>query len=244
MDSGMLQKNTPVPLYYQLKQHLLARMKAGELKAGDRLPTENELCRQLEISRPTVRQALGELVQEGYLVRRKGKGTFVCPAPVTGRFFQRLQSFHEEMEQKGLHPATRVLRCEKLDSRYEIAAELGLPAGDALLHIKRLRLADGRPLVVVDTYLPYTAFGWLMQENLERESLYDLLEGKGTRVDRVTRIMEAVNVSAEDARLLQMGKDKAVCLVKSLASAGGVPVEYSIARYRGDQNKFAVELLR
>lgn len=244
MDRDTLQKNIPVPLYYQLKQNLLAQMQAGALPPGEMLPPENEMCRQLGVSRPTVRQALGELVQEGYLVRRKGKGTFVCPPPVTGRFFQRLQSFNAEMTQKGLCPSTQVLRCEKLTGRAEIAVNLGLPPGEALLHIKRLRLADCQPLVVVDTCLPYGPFRWLMHENLTHDSLYDLLEAKGTRVDRVTRQIEAISAAPEDARLLQTEPGKAVCLVKSLASVGSTPVEYSVARYRGDRNKFTVELFR
>ena len=107
-----LHKDIPVPLYYQLKLQILADIREGRLKVGDMIQPECDLCRQLGVSRPTVRQAMSELVAEGHLTRRKGKGTFVAlPAtrPVDARFFQGLQSFHDEMIQKGLVPSTEVL---------------------------------------------------------------------------------------------------------------------------------------
>lgn len=108
------------------------------------------------------------------------------------RFFQGLQSFNEEMLQKGLAPSTRVLALEMVSNREDIAATLRLAEDKRLIHLSRLRSADGQPLVVVDTWLPYARFRGLMEEDFEVKSLYALLEQKyNLRVDRATRQFEA-----------------------------------------------------
>ena len=243
-----LHKDIPVPLYYQLKLQMLADIKEGRLNVGDMLLPECELCEKLGVSRPTVRQAMGELVAEGHLTRCKGKGTFVSAppsAPVDARFFQRLQSFNDEMLQKGLCPSTQVLALGQVDRRRDIAQALRLTEDTRLLYLKRLRCADDKPLVIVETWLPYGPFSGLMGEDFEHKSLYSLLESKyDVRVDRVNRKIEATGVSPEDAKLLDMETGRAVCRVCTTAFAADMPVEYSVARYRGDRNQFSVELYR
>lgn len=99
-----IDKQAPIPLYYQLKQQILRHISEGTLQFGDLLPSEAEICEKLKISRPTVRQAMGDLTAEGYLTRQKGKGTFVARPKIQGGFFQKLQSFEEEMRQRGSCP--------------------------------------------------------------------------------------------------------------------------------------------
>ncbi|MGN1251084.1 MAG: GntR family transcriptional regulator [Candidatus Spyradocola sp.] len=243
-----LHRDVPVPMYYQLKLQLQSDIREGRLRPGDMLPPECELCEQLGVSRPTVRQAMSELVAEGLLTRRKGKGTFVAaPAerPVDARFFQRLQSYNEEMLQKGLTPSTRVLCAEVVRDRADIARELELPEDAALIHLTRLRAADGQPLVVVDTWLPHARFAGLENADFTHDSLYDLMNARyGVRVDRARRQFEAADASLDDALLLDMEAGRAVCRVRTLAYCGQEPVEYSLARYRGDRNSFTVELYR
>lgn len=243
-----LHKDIPVPLYYQLKLQLLADLKEGKLRVGDMLPPECELCKRLGVSRPTVRQAMSELVSEGHLTRCKGKGTFVAaPAvrPVDARFFQGLQNFNEEMLQKGLAPSTKVLGLEVVDDRSDIADALRLEGDRRLIYLNRLRSANGQPLVVVETWLPWAPFRALMEEDFAQKSLYALLDQKyGVCVDRATRRFEAAGVTPEDARLLGMEAGRAVCRVQTLAYSRETPVEFSLARYRGDRNVFTVELYR
>ena len=111
--------------------------------------------------------------------------------------------------------------------------------------IRRLRSANDLPLVVVETWLSYARFEGLEQEDFIHNSLYALMEEKyGVRVDRCTRQFEASGVSPDDARLLEMEASRAVCRVHTLAFCKDEPVEYSVARYRGDRNVFTVELFR
>ena len=246
MEEFKLDRNTPVPLYYQLKQYLIGQIRSGKLKVGDMLPTEFELCEKFGVSRPTVRQAMGDLVAEGYLTRRKGIGTFVSRPKIEGGFFQKLQSFDEEMRQKGLVPSTKVLRLNPMEGVPSICEKLQIQPDDKLIFLERLRFANGEPIVWVETYLPYARFPRLLSVDFERQSLYKELEHSYLcPVERVVREIEAVNASAQEADLLRIPKNAALCFVKTIAyDYNGIPVEYSRAHYRGDRNRFSVELHR
>ena len=242
-----LDKAIPVPLYYQLKKQLLTLIEQGALKEGDKLPPENELCEQLGVSRPTVRQAFGELASEGYLHRFKGTGTFVAAPKISARFFSKLESFDREMRQKGKVPHTQVLTLEKTSAFPKANEALGLQLDTPLVHLSRLRFADEVPLVLVDTYLSHVHYSPLLDVDFNHTSLYDALEQRcGTRVHHVVREIEAVNARRKEANLLQISQNKALVLVRTLAYAPEKPnpVEYSIARYRGDLNTFSVEIYR
>jgi GntR family transcriptional regulator len=243
-----LDKNVPIPLYYQLKKQVLAMIEGGALKEGDILPPENELCDALNVSRPTIRQAFSELVAEGYLSRYKGKGTFVSKPKVEARFLSKLETFNDEMISKGLTPHTQVLSFEKLTGPHDDANEkLGLPPDAPLIFLSRLRSADDVPLVYVDTFLPYAPYAKLMDVDFEKNSLYESLEKLcHVRINRVRREIEAVNARPKEAELLRIAKNKALNLVKTVAYSDDtpLPVEFSIARYRGDLNKFSVDVFR
>ena len=241
-----IDKQAPIPLYYQLKQQILRHISEGTLQFGDLLPSEAEICEKLKISRPTVRQAMGDLTAEGYLTRQKGKGTFVARPKIQGGFFQKLQSFEEEMRQRGLVPSTRVLRLALIDGDSRSCDALGIPEGDRVILLERLRFANGEPIVWVETYLPYQRFPRLLAVDFERQSLYRELEHTYlVPVERVVREIEAVNATAREAELLEIQKNAALCFVKTIAyDYDGVPVEYSRAHYSGDRNRFSVELRR
>ena len=241
-----LDKEAQTPLYYQIKQQILHHISTGALGLGDLLPPEAEICEKLQISRPTVRQAMGDLVAEGYLTRRKGIGTFVSRPKIEGGFFQKLQSFDEEMRQKGLAPSTKVLRLNPMEGVPSICEKLQIQPDNKLIFLERLRFANGEPIVWVETYLPYARFPRLLSVDFERQSLYKELEHSYLcPVERVVREIEAVNASAQEADLLQIPKNAALCFVKTIAyDYNGIPVEYSRAHYRGDRNRFSVELHR
>lgn len=241
-----LDKETPIPLYFQVKNMIKKRIENGSLTEGDAIPSEMEFCEYLGISRATVRQAITELVAEGYLYRKRAKGTYVAAPKISARFFSRLESFHTEMEEKGMKPSTKVLSVSKIEGGSDICSRLGLDEQTPLIYLERLRYADGEPIVYVETYLPYDGMEQLLEQDFENQSLYQLLEDMyGRRVTRATRKIEAVMANSKEAVLLQMPDKGPVCLVRTTAyTASGLPVEYSNARYRGDRNEFMVELIR
>lgn len=242
-----LDKNIPIPLYYQLKKQVLLMIKESKLQEGDMLPPENELCALLDVSRPTIRQAFNELVLEGYLHRYKGKGTFISKPKVEERFFSKLESFNDEMRAKNMTPYTLVLSLEKIKGPHEANERLGLSLDAPLIYLGRVRSADNIPLVYVETYLPYEQYPQLMNIDFNEKSLYDSLEELcHVRVNRVRREIEAVNARRMEAELLKIAVNNAISLVKTVAYSedSPLPVEFSVARYRGDLNKFSVDIYR
>ena len=247
IDSINLDKNIPIPLYYQLKKQILAFIENARIKEGEMLPPENDICKTLNVSRPTVRQAFIELANEGYLSRYKGKGTYVSAPKVNDRFFSKIESFHDEMVEKGYNPHTLVLKHEKVAGPHEAKVRLAVPLDSPLIYLSRVRSIDKTPLVFVETYLPYDEYKDLMNVDFTVNSLYDSLEKLyKKRVNRVKREFIAANARNNDAKLLHIARNKAICLVKTVAYSisSPNPVEFSIARYRGDLNKFSVELSR
>ena len=241
-----LNKDVPVPLYYQFKQFLLERIRSGALAESECLPTEMTFVNTLGISRSTVRQAMDDLVNEGYLTREKGRGTFVCRPKIEEGFFQKLDSFNEEMTRKGMQPGTQVLGSGKVFGRPEINGRLNLSEESPLFHLSRLRLANGEPVVYLETWLPLGVLPGVDLVDFQRQSLYQVLERQyGCRVERAVRKIEAVAAKPAEAKLLGIKSGEPVCLVRSTAFLGdGTPIEYSVARYRGDRNQFTVELIR
>lgn len=241
-----LDKSIPTPLYFQLKQQLLKKINDHELKVDDQIPHEIDMVDELEISRSTVRQAISELVSEGYLYRVRAKGTFVSTPKVDENFFQQLDSFNNEMIKKGMKPSTKILKFHKEEGRENINSKLSIDPSEELIHLSRLRFANDQPVVIVDTYLPYEKFKDLLTEDLSEQSLYSLIEEKyDTKIVRAKREIEAVIAKANEKKLLNIKSNAAVCLVKTTAYAeNDIPVEYSIARYTGDRNRFIVELKR
>lgn len=244
-DSIKLDKNVPIPLYYQLKKQFLDLIQNAGLGEGELLPPENELCEILKVSRPTIRQAFSELVNEGYLTRHKGRGTFVAIPKVEDRFFSKLETFHDEMIEKGFNPITQVIALEKISGPREANERLLLHLDAPLIYLSRVRSVDTVPLVYLETFLPYDAFNKLMLVDFKTNSLYDSLEKLyQLPVNRVRREFMALNARRREAELLQIVRNKAISLVKTVGFSGETPVEFSIARYRGDINQFSVELFR
>ena len=132
----MIDKNSPIPVYYQLKNDLIKKIASGVWKAGECIASERELCEIYEVSRMTIRQAIGELVQEGILVRKKGKGTFVCEQKVNQKD---MMSFTEIIKQSGRKLKTNVVYFEIIDTPDDMQDIFVL---DKLYKITRQRIVD------------------------------------------------------------------------------------------------------
>lgn len=237
-----LNKDIPIPLYYQLKEILLEGVK--QASAGDSFPTELELCTQFEISRPTVRQAINELVIEGYLTRLKGKGTFISESKITQDFLVALESFADEMQRKGLVPTTRILELEMARADEKIGEALNVPIGQQVIKIRRLRFANETPIVLVVTFLPYEKFTDLLSRDLQNDSLYQIIEQEyGYKIDRSIRMLEARVAGEDEAELLKMKKGDPIQYIETTTYLlDGTPIEFSLSEYRGDRNTFTFEL--
>lgn len=237
-----IDKSVPVPLYFQLKELLLAEIKNGSYPVDSVIPTEKEISEFFAISRTTVRQAITELVQEGHLYRVKSKGTFVKQPKINQDFIQRLESFDEQILRSGMQPSTRLLDFQLMEAPPEVAERLQLKEEKRVFYIYRMRFANELPIVTLRTYVPYQVCPELGLYDFEKESLYGVLSRRPeTRVHHVTRLVEAVEADAEDESYLHIRKGKPIQHFTSIGcTEQGTPVEYSLARYRGDRSSFQV----
>lgn len=238
-----IDKNTPVPIYHQLQESIKSLIQAGKLQADERIPSENEFSRQLDISPMTVRQALNGLVQEGYIYRKRGLGTFVAPRPVK-HSLDRLVSFTEEVHAHGFEPSGKILFFGNVPAEDEIAEGLGIAPGTSVLRIKRLRFANQSPVSLHDAYLrgnpPIT------QEELEAVgSLYRLLEQKNFHIAGGLDEIGAIAANDEMSKYLHVEKGAPMLQLRRITEdRNGLPVEYVIATYRADFYHYTIRLRR
>ena len=163
---GAITKDSPIPLYFQLKELLRQEIESGRWQPGQQIPSETEMCEAFGISRTVVRQALRELEYHGLLYREQGKGTFVAEPKISESLVQDLSGFYEDMVAKGLTPVTRVLRQEIQPANKKVARYLHIQPGDEIVFIERVRSVGGEPIVLVTTYLPYHVCPDLVDEDL------------------------------------------------------------------------------
>ena len=240
--SSGLKRDTPVPYYYQLKQMIKNDIESGALKHGDQIPTEHELSAALGISRPTIRQCMSELVNEGYLVRVKGKGTFVTGRKIEANYIQRHQSFHTMVRESGLTPSTKVLSFKLIPGIPEYNEKLQIPITDELFYLHRLCLANDEPMLLIESYMPAKRFPGLLEVDFSDNEFYATLRSKyGLKPLMLIREIESRNARPEEARLLSIPRNKAISYVTNVAlDEDNVPFEYSVSRYRSDRHKFTV----
>ena len=232
----------PVQLHHQVYTHLKSSLDSGELKVGYRLPPERELAERYGCSVITIRRALDELAREQRIQRTRGRGTFVLPARMD-RDFAGTMSFAEEMRLRGMAPETRLVAAWGEAAGETAATALELPLGGPIFTITRLRLADGVPLLLEEASLPAERFAGLLEQDLESQSLYDILATRyGARVVRAREALEPVLLRAREARLLQVPAGRPALLVEGTAFiANGTPVEFSRSHVRGDRTRYFVE---
>ncbi|WP_100487886.1 GntR family transcriptional regulator [Sporolactobacillus pectinivorans] len=239
----MIDRQSPIPVYFQIEQYIENLIETEDLKVGDRIPSEKEFTEQFHVSRMTVRQAVMDLVVQGILVRLKGKGTFVSgqkkiEKPLTG-----LTGFTQEMVSRGLKPDSRLLGFNRLHPSEKIAAKLKLAEGQEIFEVKRTRIADGYPMAIETTFIPSVLVPELTAEKAN-QSLYDYIEKVGGfAIDHAEQTLEASIVTIEEAKFLEVPKGSPVLLIERLSFLkGGIPFEFTKSLYRADRYKFIVRL--
>lgn len=238
-------RNSPVPRYYQLKEILRERIRSGEWKSGDLIPSERELSETYGISRMTARQAITDLVNEGVFYREQGKGTFVTKRKITQQLM-RLTGFTEDISARGQHPGTKVLSAQMLPADETTAEKLRVNVGQLIFRLQRLRLADGEPLAVELSQLSFKGCEKLLEEDLEQNSLYRLLESKyGLPLMEAEQELEAGLAGNEESQLLKIPVSSSVLYIRRTTYTDrNQPIEYAKSVYCGNKYTFYTRLKR
>ena len=177
MNTNNLDNNTATPLYLQLKNKLQEDIENGRLAPGSKIPTEFELGEQYGVSRVTVRKALKELSDQGYLERKSGKGTFVAEKKLQRSLSSGVLSFSEMCRSMGLTPGAQTIKIALEDPTEKDTERMHLTPDEKIMVVERIRTADGKPVVLELNKFP-ESFSFLFGEDLNNSSLYEILNEK------------------------------------------------------------------
>lgn len=235
----------PSPLYSTLSLALMDFIKTKG-KAHEKMLSEREITKAYNVSRTTVRTALKELETLGFIYKRHGKGTFISNQWKERQNLLEGYSFTEQMKELGKVPTTKITSLDCYEADEFIAPLVGIEAGDKLFRLKRIRYADGIPLMKETTFLPYDVFKGLTKTLLEGHSLYDVFASKfNQQIHYADEEFSASILSAEEAEALDVDPHGA-CLRfrRTTLNHENRIIEYTISVARSDQFFYKVRHYR
>jgi GntR family transcriptional regulator len=240
----IVSKINPLPLYYQLKEILQEMIENEELKPGDMIPAERELCELQGVSRMTVNKAIMYLVNEGIIYREQGKGTFVS-SPKEKQQISKLKGFTEEMEDKGFKSQTKILSFKLKPATKQIKKILEIEDSQInLIEVKRLRFSNDEPLAIETVWLPQHLFNDMTKDMIEGKSLYSIFrEQYGINPIKAKQTIEPIILSEYECKLLNQNPNSIALMFKRTTySNDGTPIEYTNSIYRSDRYKYEIIL--
>lgn len=228
--------------YQQIANYFAKGITDKAYAAGEKLPTEAEICKMFQVSRITVRHAMDELVQRGAVYRKQGKGSFVSHHRADMQL-NHLIGFSEEMRQLGMTASTKVINSGIIEPSEDVRLALKLESGQQIQYFKRLRLANGLPMAIERAHLPFYRFFDLDTQDLTK-SLYRLAKEKYNCHPHLgQQQISATLPTADDAELLQIDVQTPVLhIIRTTLESYGEPFEYVLSTYRGDMYSFNVSL--
>lgn len=249
LNPKVIDSESIVPLYKQLFHYLNSAIESNQLKPGDRIPSENELAKEFNISRVTIRRALQELSHQEKIVSVPGKGSFVLKPkiePLTA-----LTSFSENMRAQGYEPSYRDTVVTFISPTKQIQSHLKVSEKERVLHIHRLMLADGIPMAIQNVYLAERVYrrnpSLFIPEILNQISLYKIFELElGLSLFRADEWVDASKATQEEADLLHIKKDDLVLVIDRVtySTTEPDPIEFVHQLYNDSRYRYKVELFR
>lgn len=208
-----MNKNSMVPLYQQLSDKIKEQIIEGQLKPGDRLPTEAEFSQKFDVSRITVRKAIELLVEDEYVIRKQGIGTFVAEKKLNRVMKNQTVSFTEMSQMSGRIPSAELISVEWIMPDTSIARHLHMEQEEKVIKLVRLRKNDGESVMIEENYYP-KKYDFLLQENL-LGSTYEVFRSHGLFPTHFVNTVEICYADAEEARYLEIGENEVLLLQKA-----------------------------
>ncbi|MFZ2540102.1 MAG: GntR family transcriptional regulator [Oscillospiraceae bacterium] len=236
-------------LYLKIEEYIKNLIENGALNEGDCIPIETDLSIQFNVSRPTVRQAMSNLVNKGYITRVKGRGSFVSKPKITQEYTKYIESYNVEMQKKGLVPKTIVIEFKVIKADAWVADKLKIAQKEKVIYLKRLRYAlgafDEKPVLLTSVYIPFKTIPNLMDYDFESFSLYEALELNHQLPQKVVRELNASIAPKEISALLEIGENSPVQFITSTGFlSNGEIIEYSESYYPSARNRFVIEIIK
>ncbi len=233
--------------YLKVYRYIFDQIQDGSLKEGDPIPKEMDLSALFKISRPTVRQAMNKLVNDGYLKRTKGRGSFVTKPKVLQEYTRFIESYNHEMEKKGLLPDTKVLEMSLTFPNENVQKQLAINEDERIVKLKRLRFIkegeESKPIILTTVFFPYSILPNAFQYDFEKLSFYDVLNESGIKIQKVMRILEIKFLSENNSKLFGLSENLPCHFISSVGyDSENRPIEYSENFYPADRNKFIIEI--
>ena len=226
-------RSSPLPLWAQVVDDLRRRLRNGEF--DDHFPTDGELTRAYGVSRQTVREAVRHLTADGLVVRQRGRGSALT-RPALEQPLTALYSLASTVRAQGIEERSQVLAADRRRPPVEVAARLGLPPGDDVVFVERLRLAGGEPIAWDQSWLPVNPAAGLLELDLSSGGLYELLAAHcSLRITGGWERIRPVLPDARERRLLRLPARAAAFSIERLAVAADAPVEWRNSLIRGDR---------
>jgi GntR family transcriptional regulator len=237
-----IQREYSKKLYIQLVEILKKKITSEEWPVGSQIPTEDELCKTYDVSRSTVRTAILELVRLGFLKRQQGRGTFVS-RKITSTGLTVLTSFRELMLDAGINFSTKLLVRTMIMPTDGIDKQLGIPGDKHVIYVKRLRSVDKEPVLIKESYIPYHLCPVLLEEDVEKVSIFELLESRcGIRITKAKGYVEIAYLTQEEGALLKLPKGSPALLFTQQFFADETVVKFVRMIKRPDRFRYFLEV--
>lgn len=232
-----------IPAYQRIQKNIRKTIESGMLQPGDAVPSERELAKIHAVSLMTARHALATLEREGIVERRRGVGTFVSTPKI---HFSRLTSYTEQMQGRSLSVGAKILFAKIVDYEEEATARLSLAPKSAVLKLERLRKAGGEPFALETCYFSAKQFSGLLNEALEKESLFAILERNyDVEIAYADEEVDATAADPRSAELLEMPKREPLLRIRQVIySTKGTVITYVLGLYRSDRHNLVIRRYR
>ncbi|GGJ94180.1 HTH-type transcriptional repressor DasR [Lentibacillus kapialis] len=229
-------------LYAYIKSDILNKIKAGDYKVGERIPTEVKLCETFNTSRTTIRAALNQLTMEGYLTRRQGSGTFVADKKLQQTLSNTVHHFNDQVKVQGKKPDITLIDIKVVPADDVLQQELTVNPDDPIQRIERVRKANGQPTQYEIAYIPWNMAPGITKHHAETSLYRSLKENYGIHVDKTTEHIEITLADEHLSTYLECDPGLPCFYIETIAEDDSEnKVEFSRSYFRGDKTNFVIE---
>lgn len=238
-----IDRTTPIPLYFQVKSSILREIQNGTYPVGSKLPAENQLQEAYGVSRSTIRQALADLTNMGWLERKAGKGTFISEPQNSKNLFRSFEPFYQRVNRFGKRPRTEVLELSIIEANEMLAKSMKLEPGAQVISMFRRRYIDDEPVLTLRNYLPFDRCAFILEHDYKNESLYEVLtQNPESRISKTHSVVSAEKAKGDDLLLLNVKPDTPMLVFKNTATTDDETIiDLAFTRYRSDLIDFEID---